>query len=173
MGRLRRFLSGLGDGGATTVEFGLIGGSYIVMLMAAMEIGFLIFLQGVLDNAARDAARQIRTGQVQLASSPTTTFSNLLCSEVGNLIPCSSLIYQSQAFWQWSEASSSMTTPVSRNSNGNLVSSGFNGGSPGEIVIVQVTYNYSFFTPLIGALLGGTSQSALLQSTVVFQNEPF
>ena len=41
MGRLRRFLSGLGDGGATTIEFGLIGGSlHRHADLAAMEIGY-------------------------------------------------------------------------------------------------------------------------------------
>jgi len=173
MGRVWRFLSGLGEGGMATVEFGLIGMSYIMMILAALEVGYMVFLQVVLDNAARDAARQVRTGQVQVAGNPQSTFSTLLCNDVGTLIPCASLLYQSQAFWQWSEASSGLSAPLARDANGNLVSAGFNAGSPGEIVVVQVTYNYSFFTPWMAALLGGSTNSALLSSTVVFQNEPF
>ncbi len=127
----------------------------------------------MLDNAARDAARQIRTGQVQVAASPTTSFSTLVCNDVSWLIPCASIIYQSQAFWQWSEAQTGMSSSLTRNSDGSLDSSGFDAGSPGEIVIVTVTYNYAFLTPWMAQLIGGGYGAALLTSTVVFQNEPY
>jgi Flp pilus assembly protein TadG len=156
-----------------TVEFGLIGVMYLMMILGALEISYAVFLQEVLDNAARDAARQIRTGQVQVATAPTTTFSTLLCNDVSWLITCSSLLYQSQAFWQWSEANTGMSSALSRNSDGSLSSSGFDAGSPGEIVIVTVTYNYSFLTPWIASLIGGSYGATLLTSTVVFQNEPY
>ncbi len=173
MGRVWRHLVRLGESGMATVEFGLIGSVYLMMILGALEISYAVFLQVVLDNAARDAAREIRTGQVQLASSPQTTFSTLICNDVSWLIPCSSLLYQSQAFWQWSEAQTGMSSTLSRNSDGSLSSAGFDAGSPGEIVIVTVTYNYSFFTPWMAQVLGGSYGAALLTSTVVFQNEPY
>jgi hypothetical protein len=40
-------------------------------------------------------------------------------------------------------------------------------------MVVTVTYNYPFFTPWIGGLVGGSGGSAFLTSTVVFQNEPY
>jgi Flp pilus assembly protein TadG len=173
MGRVRRFLVRLGESGVASIEFGLIGSAYVMMILAALEVGYMVFLQGVLDNASRDAARQVRTGQVQVASDPQTTFSTLLCNDVSWLIPCASLLYQSQAFWQWSEAQSGLNTPLSRGNDGGLQSAGFDAGSPGEIVIVTVTYNYSFFTPWLATLLGSSYGAALLTSTVVFQNEPY
>jgi Flp pilus assembly protein TadG len=156
-----------------TIEFGLIGMAYLMMILGALEIAYAVFLQVVLDNAARDSARQIRTGQVQVASSPQTTFSTLICNDVSWLIPCTSLLYQVQAYWQWSEAATGMSTALSRNADGSLSTAGFDAGSPGEIVIVTVTYNYSFFTPWMASLLGGSFGATLLTSTVIFQNEPF
>lgn len=173
MGRARRFLVRLGESGMATVEFGLIGMAYLMMIVGALEISYAVFLEVVLDNASRDAARQIRTGQVQLASSPQTTFSTLICNDVSWLIPCTSLLYQVQSYWQWSEADTGMNTPLTLNTDGSLASAGFNAGSPGEIVIVTVTYNYPFFTPWMASLLGGSYGATLLSSTVVFQNEPF
>lgn len=173
MGRARRFLIRLGESGVAAVEFALIGMAYLMMVLGAVEVGYMVFLQGVLDNAARDAARQIRTGQVQVAADPQSTFSNLLCGDVAWLIPCGSLLYQAQAFWQWSEASTGMSTALTRQASGSLQSAGFNAGSPGEIVVVTVTYNYPFFTPWMASLLGGGYGAALLTSTVVFQNEPY
>jgi Flp pilus assembly protein TadG len=156
-----------------TIEFGLIGMAYLMMILGALEISYAVFLQVVLDNAARDSARQIRTGQVQVASNPQTTFSTLLCNDVSWLIPCTSLLYQVQAYWQWSEAQTGMSSGLTQNADGSLDSAGFDAGSPGEIVIVTVTYNYAFFTPWMASLLGGSYGATLLTSTVIFQNEPF
>ncbi|HVC53825.1 MAG TPA: TadE/TadG family type IV pilus assembly protein [Stellaceae bacterium] len=174
MGRIRRFLRDLGEDGVAVIEFGLIGSAYILMLVAAIEVGYMLFVQAALDNAARDAARQIRTGQVQTAGNPANAFKTLLCNDLGSLIPCASLVYQSTSFWNWSSAQSQVDAPLTRDKNGNVVGTGFDGGgSSGEIEVVQVTYNYPFFTPWIGSLLGGSTGSALLVSTVVFQNEPY
>ena len=52
-------------------------------------------------------------------------------------------------------------------------SAGFNAGIGKDIVAVQVTYNHKFFTLMVGSYLGGSTNSAFLMSTVVFQNEPF
>jgi len=159
--------------GAAAIEFALVGSTFMLMLLASFEFGFMLFVQSVLDNAARDAARLIRTGQVQTSNNPTSTFSTLLCNEVGSLIGCGSIVYQAQVFNDWSDAQTAVNTPPSRDSNGNLISAGFSPGTQQQIVVVTVTYNYPFFTPWIGKLVGGSSSSALLMSTVVFQNEPY
>jgi Flp pilus assembly protein TadG len=155
------------------MEFAIVGSTAMMMLLACFEFGFMLFIQSVLDNSARDAARLIRTGQAQMSSNPTSTFQTLLCNEVGSLIGCGSLVYQSQAFNDWASAQTAMTTPPTRDSNGNFISAGFSPGTLSQIMVVTVTYNYPFFTPWIASLLGGSSNSALLMSTVVFQNEPY
>jgi Flp pilus assembly protein TadG len=172
-GRLRRWLAAIDASGAAAVEFAIVGSTFMMMLLACFEFGYMLFVQSSLDNAARDAARLIRTGQVQTASNPTSTFQTLLCSEVSSIIGCGSIVYQSQVFNDWTSAQTSLNTPPTRDSNGNYVSAGFSAGTQSQIVVVTVTYNYPFFTPWIASLLGGSSNSALLVSTVVFQNEPY
>ena len=172
-GQIKRWLAAIDASGAAAVEFAIVGSSFMVMLLASFEFGYMLFVQSVLDNAARDAARLVRTGQVQTSSNPTSTFSTLLCSDVGSLIGCGSIIYQAQAFNDWTDAQTAVNTPPTRDSNGNLVSSGFSPGTQGQVLVVTVTYNYPFFTPWIAGLVGGSTKSALLTSTVVFQNEPY
>ena len=171
--RIIRRAAALDTSGAAAVEFALVGSAFMMMLMASFEFGFMLFVQSVLDNAARDAARLIRTGQVQTSSNPTNTFSTLLCNEVGSLIGCGNIVYQAQAFNNWTSAQTAVNTPATRDSSGKFVSSGFSPGSQSQILVVTVTYNYPFFTPWIGSLLGGGTSTALLMSTVVFQNEPY
>lgn len=169
--------------GGTTMEFGIIGSIFLMLLFAIFEMGYMVFVQSTLDSSARTAARLIRTGQAQAASNPQTFFQNALCADVSTVIGCSNLIYQVQEFSAWSGAQTAVNTPITRNpttgapTGGGLCGAGnascFNAGNCGEIEIVQVTYNYPFFTQWIGQQLGGSTQSALLMSTVVFQNEPF
>jgi len=132
----------------------------------------MLFVQSVLDNAARDAARLILTGQAQNSSNTASTFQALLCDDVGSLIGCSSIIYQAQAFNNWSAAQTAVNTPATFDATGNFISSGFNPGAAGQITVVTATYNYPFFTPWFGGLVGGSTNAAQLMSTVVFQNEP-
>jgi Flp pilus assembly protein TadG len=172
-GLIKRRVAALDASGAAAVEFAIVGSSFMLMLLACFEFGFMLFVQSVLDNAARDAARLIRTGQAQQSGSATSTFQTLLCNDVGSLIGCNNIIYQSQVFNNWTAAQTAANTPPTRDSQGNYVSAGFSAGTPSQIVVVTVTYNYSFFTPWIGSVLGGGTNSALLMSTVVFQNEPY
>lgn len=173
LGLIRRWLAAVDTSGVAAVEFALVGSTFMMMLLASFEFGYMLFVQSALDNAARDAARLIRTGQAQMSSNPTSTFQTLLCNDVGSLIGCGNIIYQAQAFNAWADAQTAVNTPPPRNANGTFVSAGFNPGSQGQILIVTVTYNYPFFTPWIGSLIGGSSNTALLMSTVVFQNEPY
>jgi Flp pilus assembly protein TadG len=172
LAHIRRRLKRIDNAGAAAVEFAIVGSTFVLMVLAAFEFGYMLFVQSILDNAARDAARLIRTGQVQVTADPNSTFQTLLCADVGSLIGCGNLIYQAQIFSDWNSAQTTMNTPPTRDKNGNLVSAGFNAGVAGQIMVVTVTYNYPFFTPLIGSMMSSTN-SAFLMATVVFQNEPY
>src|ERR1700690_836851 len=109
-GRIRGRLRALGESGAAAVEFGIIGSTFMLMLVASFEFGYMLFIQSVLDNSARDAARLVRTGQAQGTANPQTTFSTLLCNDVGALIGCGSIVYQSLVFNDWTSAQNSINT---------------------------------------------------------------
>src|ERR1700730_9557131 len=65
--------------GAIALEMALVGPPFFLILLTIIDLGLMLANQSLLDGAARDAARLIRTGQVQSATSPITTFQNLLC----------------------------------------------------------------------------------------------
>ena len=180
MRRARQYLRRLGEGGATAVEFAIVGSVFLMLLMAIFELGFMVFVQSVLDSSARSAARLIRTGQAAAAANPQTYFQTALCNAVSSVIGCGKLVFQVQDFPQvnnlpnWSAAQTAVNTPPKRDpKTGLLIPVGFNAGGPKDIIAVQVTYDYKFFTLWIGQQLGDSMQSAFLMSTVVFQNEPF
>ena len=173
LARTGQIFGKLGERGAAAVEFAVVGGLCLMLVLAVLELGYMVFVQSVLDSSARSAARLIRTGQAQAAANPKTAFQTALCSDVNSVIGCGNIIYQSQTFTNWAATQTAINSPPQRDKFGNLISAGFAAGNCGDIVAVQASYNYPFFTLWIGSQLGGSLNSAFLISTVVFQNEPF
>jgi Flp pilus assembly protein TadG len=172
--RARQYLRKLGERGVTSVEFAIVGSVFLLLLLGIFELGYMVFVQSVLDSSARTAARQVRTGQAQGSGNAQTYFQTTLCNEVSSVIGCGNLIYQVQKFANWSATNTAVNTPPQRDPiTHKLIIPPFNAGTCGDIVAVQVMYDYKFFTLWIGQQLGNSMGSAFLTSTVVFQNEPF
>jgi Flp pilus assembly protein TadG len=178
--------------GSTAVEFAFVGPPFLLLLLAIFELGLTLTTQSVMDGAARDAARLIRTGQVQTQVSPITTFQNLLCAKMGALLSAtncaSNVIFEVQVFADFGSVS---FTPCAFNANqtGTGTACQFSPGTGGQIVGVQASYPRPFIVPWVGRCLsggncwtgpagptGGTGtgvSSITLISTVIFRNEPF
>jgi Flp pilus assembly protein TadG len=177
--------------GVVAVEMAFVGPPFLLLLAAIFELGLTLTTQSLLDGAARDAARLIRTGQVQTQTSPIATFQNLLCSGMSSVMSvseCNSkVIFEVQVFASFGAVS---FTPCTLNANqtGSGTACQFSGGTGGQIVGVQASYPRPFIIPWVGACLSGGScwtglgttngtnagtGTAILTSTVIFRNEPF
>jgi Flp pilus assembly protein TadG len=177
--------------GAIALEMALIGPLFFLLMLTIVDLGLMLANQSLLEGAARDAARLIRTGQVQTATSPITTFQNLLCSDMSSMMTTAqctaNIIFEVQTFTSFGSVS---FTPCVRNNNdttGTGTACSFTAGSGGDIVGVKASYNRPFFVAWVGACLSGGScwtggttggsnpgtGSVSLVSTVIFRNEPF
>ena len=173
---LRRLL-GRRDG-AVAVEFALIAPVFMYLLAGIIEMAMLFYTTTVVDGAVMDAGRQIRTGQAQLSGDTLTTFRTALCTSLGSVYNCNNMTFNVQTFSSFATVS---MPDVYLDADGNLVDAdgnvialAFNAGGSGEITVVRVIYSWSFFTPLIGHLMTGSSSTTkLLSSTSVFRNEPY
>jgi Flp pilus assembly protein TadG len=177
--------------GAIAVEMALVGPPFFLLLLTIIDLGLMLANQSLLDGAARDAARLIRTGQVQTASSPISSFQTLLCSEMSSVMTsaqcAANIIFEVQTFTSFGSVS---FTPCVLNANqtGTGTICSFTPGNGGDIVGVKAVYNRSFIIPWVGGCLSGGScwagvgttngsnpgtGSVTLVSTVIFRNEPF
>src|SRR5437868_914351 len=79
--------------GVSVAEFALVGPLFLLLTFAIVDNGLVLFTQTILDNATREAARQIRIGKVQLAGDTTGSglFKSTLCNNLGGFIPCGNL----------------------------------------------------------------------------------
>jgi Flp pilus assembly protein TadG len=181
--------------GAVAVEFAFVAPMFLLLLLVIVELGLTLTTQSVLDGATRDAARLIRTGQIQSQTSPITAFQTQLCSEMASLMTVtkcdSSVIFDvevppssNNTFGGLSFTSCSLNN----NQSGSGTKCNFATTNGGQIVGVRATYTRSFIIPWVGACLSGGScwtgpgsaggsnagtGGITLTSTVVFRNEPF
>ena len=174
---LRIFANGhKGCQGVTAIEFALILPIFAYFLVGILEVSLLFFTSVIVDGAAQDAARKIRTGQAQLSGNAFTAFQNEICGSVFTY-DCNNMTYDVKTFTTFSAVS----LPILHlDADGNLVDEfdnpytpEFTVGGPGAISVVRVIYPYDFFTPLIGGLLGDSNNSRLMSTTAVFRNEPY
>jgi Flp pilus assembly protein TadG len=189
---LRKFLRD--EKGAVAVEMALIGPMFLLLLLSVVELGLMLFSQSVLDGAARDAARLVRTGQVQAAGSTTAqiaAFQNKLCGDLAALLTASNcasnVIFDVETFATFTAVTFTHTPACTSNAgSGSGVPCPFTPGNTGQIVGVRVQYQRAYLIPWVSACLSGGScwyglgssapsggtGKATLSSTVVFQNEP-
>lgn len=178
--------------GAVALEMALVGPPFLLVMLALLDFGQTLLTQSVLDGAARDAARLIRTGQVQTAGDPIATFQTLLCSDMGALMSVATcdanVLFEVQVFASYGAMNFTPCTKNNNSQSGGGTACSFTPGTGGNIVGVQVSYPRPYIVPWVGACLSGGgcwtgpastaggaqgTQTTTLVSTVVFQNEPF
>jgi Flp pilus assembly protein TadG len=177
--------------GVVGIEMAIVGPPFLLLLVTIIDLGLMLTTQSLLDGAARDASRLIRTGQVQNQGSPIGTFQTLLCNDMSSLMSVSTcqtnVIFKVQVFATFGSVA---FTPCTQNANqaGPGTPCTFTPGTAGQIVAVQATYQRPFIVPWVSACLTGGScwigigttngsnagtGTATLTSTVIFRNEPF
>lgn len=159
--------------GLAAVEFALIATPFFFLIFGLLEVCILFIMSAVLEHGIGEAARTIRTGQMQEGGFGQVAFKTAVCAELFDLLDCDSkLRFDVKTF---SSFGSTATPPV-LDSDGNLDDSNFEftPGAANEIVVVRVFYEWELITPIMSAPLANMSGGRrLLQSTVAFRNEPF
>jgi len=168
--------------GATAVEFALIATPFLAILAALIQTFLLFFAQSILENAVRQSARQILTGQVQSQDASLTpaaavaAFKTTVCNNAKVLFSCTGstgLMVDVQVANNWSSANVGMPT-LTYDSNGNVTNTWqFNPGTAGDIVVVRVMYLWPiFFGPIAFNMANQPNGSRLIMASAAFQNEP-
>ena len=161
------------DDAVAAIEFALVGLPFIIMLVGMVEVCLFFSTAVSLEGATQDAARLIRTGQVQATGNPLQTFQNQMCQQVSGLVDCAGLQYQVLPIAGNSFANAAAMTPQF-DAQGNLLNQGFDPGTSSQDILVRVVYQYVFLTPFMGRIMtGGAATQAMLMSTIVIQNEPY
>src|SRR5207302_303042 len=143
---LKRF--GKAQGGVTAIEFAFVGGPFLYLLCVIFETGLMLFSEYVIENGVADAARMIRTGQVQSGNMSAGDFKNIVCGNLARFLNCSSNLYLDVRKFT---AFSAITLPPPI-TNGDLsadvsTSASFQPGGPMDVVVVRAYYTWTLYLP--------------------------
>ena len=168
------------EDGAAAVEFALIAVPFLALLFAILETALVFFAGQTLEAATAAASRLILTGQAQTTTSPTSggasytqaDFKNAVCAQIVAMFDCTNSVYVNvQSYSTFAQVDTS--SPVV-SGNFDTTKMGYSTGGPGDIVIVQVFYQWPIYVSLLNndvtSLNGG---KRLLVATSVFRNEPY
>lgn len=157
---------------ATAVEFAMIAMPFCYLLIGIIEMSLMFVGMSTLDSATDQAARLIRTGQVQQTNGdPEQMFKDALCNASSTFLNCSLIEYEVVRMDGFADFSN---YPASYDELGNFQSQGFDAGSVNDVILIRATYKYPLITPLIGSLLAdGDGKSKRFISTVVLETEPY
>ncbi len=160
--------------GIAALEFALIAVPFFFLIFGLLEVSVLFIMSSILEHGVGEAARQIRTGELQNAGTSMDGFRTQVCEEMFEMLfDCeTNLQLDVQVFDNFTAADA----PDVIDSDGNLDADdfGFDAGAREEIVVVRVFYEWNLMTPVLSAPLANMSNGRrLLQSTVAFRNEPF
>ena len=160
--------------GSVAVEFGLILLPFLALVFGIMETALVFFADQTLETAVADSARLIMTGQAQTQNLTAATFKNAVCARIYGLFNCANGVYVNVQTYS-NFGSISYSPPL--DTNGNLVTSNFvyQPGGPGDIVVVQLFYQWPIYVSLmnLSKLSNMSGNSRLLVATAAFRNEPY
>ena len=158
--------------GVTALEFALVCPVFLLLLFAIFVQGITGLIQLALDDAVRDAARQVQMDTP--ASASASGFLAAVCAEFGAVSPnCgTTLTYSVQAAPQ--SAGFASLAPATLNAAGALNNHFFvgTGFAANEDVLVQVAYPLPFSIPLVGTFATLTGTNSVL-ATASVRVEPF
>ncbi|MEM9841394.1 MAG: TadE/TadG family type IV pilus assembly protein [Pseudomonadota bacterium] len=172
--------------GIAAVEFAMIAIPFFLLIFGLLEVSVLFIMSSVLEHAANEASRQIRTGQFQQAghTDPSAQFRANIESELFGLLDGSKVKIDVRTFDSFGNTTGNDSQGDSSalafdTTTGALDDSGFkmNAGAQNQIVVIRVFYEWELMIPGLSAPLqnmtGTAKPTRLIQSTVAFRNEPF
>jgi Flp pilus assembly protein TadG len=172
--RLRDMLAD--ESGVTAIEFGILGLPFFAIIAAIMQTSVIFLASQVLESAVNDAARDIRTGQLQQSGGTISTFRSAVCDRLYGLFPnCNNLHVRVVVVTNFQSAT--VVVPVEGDCEAPCEwtqGETFTPGGGRSVVLAQVYYKYPVIIQLgpIG-MSNLPDGSRLMGSATVFQNEPF
>lgn len=162
--------------GSTAVEFSIVALPFMMTMFSTFEVGWFYFANSIVDGAAVNAARLIRTGEAQTIGLNKDTYFDAVCERVRTLGDCDQrLTVEVRTFPTFAALAADNSPATCRDALPAAVAAiPYQPGLVSEIVRVRICVLYTTLNPAIGVSLaesdGGLRR---LVSTHLFRNEPF
>jgi Flp pilus assembly protein TadG len=160
--------------GATAVEFALVAPFFLATLVAILQVAVFLFAQQALQNAAAEAGRFFMTGQAQSGNWTASTIQTKVCPEIQALFTCTNVDVIVQNYASFAAANTSTPQLYSNGQPIPQSSFAFDPGNPGDVMVVQLAYQWTVVSGPLGFLLANLPNSASeIVGVSAFRVEPY
>jgi Flp pilus assembly protein TadG len=162
------------EGGATAVEFAIIGPAFIATLVAVLQVCVVLFAQMAIQNAAVEAGRYFMTGQAQSNGWTASTVVSNVCPSA--LFNCTNMYIVVQDYSTFAAANTSAPAMYNGSTPNTQANYTFNsaGAAPTDIVVVQLVYAWPVITGLLGFNLSNLPNNQIqLTGVTAVRVEPY
>lgn len=158
--------------GAAAIEFALLIGPLLLMILGTLEVSINYWVGGTMDFATQKVARLVKTGQAQGQALTTAQLKTQMCKEMFNLFGCSANVYIRVEVLT---ALSAPSRPLPVNTNGTFVADvAPQYGVGGDYIIVRGYFQFSPLFDVFGALTPRLANGRhIVVASSLFRNEPF
>lgn len=159
--------------GSTAIEFAFVALPFFMLLFGILEIGLLLLVDAMLETAASDASRQIRTGLAQTKKLEPEDIKARLCANMS--------LFSGECP-QRTFIDVRVIDNFSDQPDADPLKSGvfdpsvldYDPGGSGARVLVRIWYEHHIITPFIAQAVSRTKDhKVMLTTTLAFRNEPF
>jgi Flp pilus assembly protein TadG len=173
------------DSGFTALEFAVVAMPFVMLIFGILSVCLFFFANFTLENAAWQASRAIRTGELQQgqgAYSGTSTnldkqkaFKAALCAKAPPFLDCKNkAVVLVQSSTSFGGIVAPKCTSAGTIIDQKVAEANFNPGGSSSVVFITVCYPWDFGGHLPFLKLGNLSDGSLLiQTSVAFRTEPY
>lgn len=160
------------DDGAAAVEFALVAAPFLALTFAIIETALVFFAGQTLEAAVSASGRLIMTGQAQTAGYSQSQFKTQVCNQIAGLFDCANKLYVNVS--SYSSFGAASTSPPYTNGQLDTSKITYTPGGPGDVVVVQLYYQWPIYVSLFSNNLSNQNGgNRLLVATSAFRNEPY
>jgi len=160
--------------GVTAIEFAMVGAPFLYLMGCIFETGLMLFSEYVIENGVAQAARMIRTGEVQTDGVTQTQFKNIVCGKLASFLDCqNNLSIDIRKFKTFAEVNLPQAINAELLSDAVTTGAKYEPGGPMEVVVVRAYYQWELFMPGTSMLSNLSGGKRLLTAGAAFRNEPY
>lgn len=158
--------------GANALEFAIIAAPFLVLLVGLFEVCMIFIATTTMEHGVAEAARRIRTGELQSSGASAESFKDLVCENTFGVLDCGSrLMVDVRVYDNFGAAQGEDPIADGEVDESKLE---FDAGEGSDIVLARVFYEWQILTPVVGRPMSNLDgDKRLLQASVAFRNEPF
>ena len=159
--------------GSAAVEFAIVALPFFFMMFSVLELALVFVLDSVMENATIETGRLVRTGQADAQNFTATAFKTSLCSRMSIFSSgCAAKVtVDVRRIPQFTNPN--VPDPLG-GASFNPNAAAYDGGDPGDIMLVRAWYQHTLLTPFLAQGLSKLNDGkAYLTATTAFRNEPY